>query len=130
MGRKAQLILTKQNPASVDQSVQFVAEKQSPVTAIIIADNMFHTNNKDVLFMYDVAYENLRGTDYIIICGQRRYDLAVRMKLGGMDMSKIQICDRPEDIKACLEKTEGDICIMNLLHAENDAALMKELRKL
>ena len=130
MGRKAQLILTKQNPASVDQSVQFVAEKQSPVTAIIIADNMFHTNNKDVLFMYDVAYENLQNTDYIIICGQRRYDLAVRMKLGGMDMSKIQICDRPEDIKACLEKTEGDICIMNLLHAENDAALMKELRKL
>ena len=107
-----------------------MAEKQSPVTAIIIADNMFHTNNKDVLFMYDVAYENLRGTDYIIICGQRRYDLAVRMKLGGMDMSKIQIWFITEDIKACVEKTEGDISIMNLLHAENDAALMKELRKL
>ena len=52
------------------------------------------------------------------------------MKLGGMDMSKIQICDAPEDIKACLEKTSGDICIMTLLHAENDAALMKELKKL
>lgn len=130
LGRKAQLILTKQNPASVDQSVQFVAEKQAPITAVIIADNMFHTDNKDVLFMYDVAYENLKNTDYIILCGQRRYDLAVRMKLGGMDMSKIQICDAPEEIGSCLKKTEGDICIMTLLHAENDAALMKELKKL
>ena len=91
---------------------------------------MFHTDNKDVLFMYDVAYENLRNTDYIIICGKRRYDLAVRMKLGGMDMSKVQLCGAPEEIKACLEKTAGDICIMTLLHAESDAALMKELRKL
>ena len=51
-------------------------------------------------------------------------------KLCNMDMSRVQICDAPEDIKPCLEKTKGDICIMTLLHAENDAALMRELRKL
>ncbi len=130
LGRKCELILTKQNPASIDQSVDFVAEKEGPRTLIIISNNMFHTERKDIIFMYDVAYENLKEVEHIIIVGKRRYDMAVRLKLGDIDMEKVQICDKAEDLKACLEKTEGNIYVMNLLHTAGGDRSLEELRKL
>lgn len=130
LGRKCQLILTKQNPASIDQSVDFVADKKGPRTLMIISNNMFHTERKDVLFMYDVAYENLREVEHIVIVGKRRYDMAVRLKLGGIDMERVQICDRDEDIRSCLEKTEGEIYVMTSSVFSNEDKVLEELRKL
>ncbi len=130
LGRKAELILTKQNPASVDQSVAFIADKPGPKTALIISNNMFHTEHKDVLFMYDVAYENLKDVDHIVIVGKRRYDMAVRLKLGKIDMSKVQICDSEEELKPCLERTEGNIYVMTSSVFSNEDKILEELKKL
>ena len=130
LGRKCQLILTKQNPASVDQSVDFVSEKEGPRTLIIISNNMFHTERKDVLFMYDVAYENLRDVEHIIIVGKRRYDMAVRLKLGDIDMERVQICDKEENLRSCLEKTEGNIYVMTSSVFSNEDKVLEELKKL
>ena len=130
LGRKCQLILTKQNPASIDQSVEFVTDKEGPRTLIIISNNMFHTERKDVLFMYDVAYENLRNVEYIVIVGKRRYDMAVRLKLADIDMEKVQICDEEEDLRGCLEKTEGNIYVMTSSVFSNEDKVLEELRRL
>ncbi|MBR2041554.1 MAG: DUF1727 domain-containing protein [Oscillospiraceae bacterium] len=130
LGRKCQLILTKQNPASIDQSVDFVADKEAPRTLIIISNNMFHTERKDVLFMYDVAYENLKEVEHIVIVGKRRYDMAVRLKLADIDMERVQICDREEDLRSCLEKTEGNIYVMTSSVFSNEDKVLEELKKL
>lgn len=130
LGRKCQLILTKQNPASIDQSVDFVADKEAPRTLIIISNNMFHTERKDVLFMYDVAYENLKDVEHIVIVGKRRYDMAVRLKLADIDMERVQICDREEDLRSCLEKTEGNIYVMTSSVFSNEDKVLEELKKL
>lgn len=125
LGRPAKFILTKQNPASVDQSVLFIAQKPGPRTAIIIAGNMFHTDHKDVLYMYDVAYENLKNVEYFILVGERRCDMAVRLKLAGVDMKKVQICETEDDLPACLAKTEGDVYVMSPLHAQTSTKLLR-----
>ena len=130
LGRKCQLILTKQNPASIDQSVDFVADKEAPRTLIIISNNMFHTERKDVLFMYDVAYENLKDVEHIVIVGKRRCDMAVRLKLAGIDMNRVQICDEAEDLRPCLEKTEGNIYVMTSSVFSNEDKVLEELKKL
>ena len=130
LGRKCQLILTKQNPASIDQSVDFVADKEAPRTLIIISNNMFHTERKDVLFMYDVAYENLKEVEHIVIVGKRRYDMAVRLKFADIDMERVQICDREEDLRSCLEKTEGNIYVMTSSVFSNEDKVLEELKKL
>lgn len=130
LGRKAQFVLTKQNPASIDQSVDFATGRERPCTSVIIADNMFHTDRRDDLFMYDVAYENLRDVDYIIVCGKRRYDLAVRLKLAGIDMARVQVCDDEEKIGGCLKKTEGEICFLTLLHNDRNDKISEALKKL
>ena len=130
LGRRCQLILTKQNPASIDQSVDFVADKEAPRTLIIISNNMFHTERKDVLFMYDVAYENLKDVEHIVIVGKRRYDMAVRLKLADIDMERVQVCDRAEDLRSCLEKTEGNIYVMTSSVFSNEDKVLEELKKL
>lgn len=124
-GRKIQFIMTKQNPASIDQSVNYVAEKQGPRTAVIISGNMFHTERKDIIFMYDVAYENLKDVEYIVIVGARRYDMAVRLKLAGIDMNRVLICDNENNISESLRKTEGDIYVMTPLHAQTKKNFLK-----
>lgn len=124
LGRNVQFILTKQNPASVDQSVIFVSEKKGPRTAVIIAGNMFHTENKDVLYMYDVAYENLKNVEYIIICGPRRYDMAVRFKYAGIDMSRVQTCTEDE-IDSALAKTKGNVYVLSPLHAQTKKGFLR-----
>ena len=110
--------------------VDFVSEKEGPRTLIMISNNMFHTEHKDVLFMYDVAYENLKNVEHIIIVGKRRYDMAVRLKFADIDMEKVQICDRDEDIRSCLEKTEGNIYVMTSSVFSNEDKFLEELRKL
>lgn len=123
-GRKVLFILTKQNPASVDQSVDFVAKHEGTRTAVIIAGNMFHSAYKDVIFMYDVAYENLKDVDYIVIIGERRYDMAVRLKLAGIDMEKVQICEEKE-LEDRLENTKGDIFVLTPLHSQTKTNILR-----
>lgn len=130
LGRECRLILTKQNPASVDQSVDFVAGKEGPKTLLIISNNMFHTEHKDVLFMYDVAYENLRDVEHIIIVGKRRYDMAVRLKFADIDMEKVKICDREGELRSYLEETEGNIYVMTSSVFSNEDKILEELRRL
>lgn len=130
LGRECRLILTKQNPASVDQSVDFVAGKEGPKTLLIISNNMFHTEHKDVLFMYDVAYENLRDVEHIVIVGKRRYDMAVRLKFADIDMKKVKICDREGELRSYLEETEGNIYVMTSSVFSNEDKILEELRRL
>ena len=45
-------------------------------------------------------------------------------------MKKVQICDRDEDIRSCLEKTEGNIYVMTSSVFSNEDKFLEELRKL
>ena len=80
--------------------------------------------------MYDVAYENLKDVEHVIIVGKRRYDMAVRLKLADIDMERVQICDREEDLRSCLEKTEGNIYVMTSSVFSNEDKVLEELKKL
>ena len=80
--------------------------------------------------MYDVAYENLKNVEHIIIVGKRRYDMAVRLKFADIGMEKVQICDNDGDIRSCLEKTEGNIYVMTSSVFSNEDKFLEELRKL
>ncbi len=130
-GRKAQLILTKQNPASIDQSVDYVVEQHGERTAIIFASNMLHSHNKDVLYMYDVGFERMAGTvDHIICVGDRCWDLAVRLKVAGVDMSHVTIADTLEKIPAAVGATAGDIYILSAYALENETKFLEVLKSL
>lgn len=130
-GRRAQLILTKQNPASIDQSVDYVVQQRGERTAILFAGNMLHSHNKDALYMYDVGYERMAGAvDHIICAGDRCYDLAVRLKLAGVDMGRVRIADRLEKIPAAVDATAGDVYILSAYALENETKFLEVLKSL
>lgn len=52
-------MLTKQNPVSLDQNIAYVLTKESPKTVALYVNNVIYTDDKDISWLYDVAFERL-----------------------------------------------------------------------
>lgn len=112
-GRKAVLMLTKQNPVSLDQSISFVLTRPEEKTVVLFVNNVIYTENKDISWLYDVAFERLKGqADYIVCSGSRAYDIAVRLKLGGFEDSVLKVEDDLKKLRGVMESTTGTIYIL------------------
>ncbi|MDD2592330.1 MAG: MurT ligase domain-containing protein [Erysipelotrichaceae bacterium] len=116
--RKAMMILSKnQNPVSYDQSIDYLNSIKEPKTVIIVVNNINHTYHKDTTWLYDVSFEKLLGNvANIICCGERAYDLAVRLKLAGFSEETMIIKEKPQMIKNELNDTKGMICFLTELY--------------
>lgn len=54
-------MLTKQNPVSLDQNIAYVLTKESPKTVALYVNNVIYTDDKDISWLYDVAFERAGG---------------------------------------------------------------------
>jgi len=94
-------------PLSYNQSLEYFSHKKENKTVAIGFINMARRYKlKDISWLYDVSFEllNDRKVKSIILIGPYAYDLAVRLKLAGIDDSIITCCPNPEDIVDCLLK--------------------------
>lgn len=79
-------MLTKQNPVSLDQNIAYVLTKENPKTVALYVNNVIYTDDKDISWLYDVAFERLVGqVDWVVCSGSRAYDAGVRLELAGFD---------------------------------------------
>ncbi|MEG1448869.1 MAG: MurT ligase domain-containing protein [Oscillospiraceae bacterium] len=112
-GRKAVLMLTKQNPVSLDQSISFVLTKPEEKTIVFYVNNVIYLENKDISWLYDVAFEKLIGeTKYIVCAGSRAYDVAVRLKLAGFKDEELFTTTDLSNFKDTLKDTKGTIYVL------------------
>lgn len=120
-GRKAIMVLSKnQNPVSYDQSISHVLNIDGEKTVIAVIRNINHTYEKDTTWLYDIAFERLVGNvDKMICCGERAYDLAVRLKIAGFNDEDILISTDINDVKPLVNKTKGTLCILTELYDAN-----------
>lgn len=128
-GRKALMILSKnQNPVSFDQSISYVLDlKDEKKDVIIVVNNINHTFEKDTTWLYDISFERLANhVEHVICCGERAYDLAVRMKLAGFREEQILIEPKVSDSKSCVDQTSGTLCILTELYDAN--SILKVIR--
>ncbi len=119
LGRPALMILSKnQNPVSYDQSIDFVTQSEGNKTVICYVNNINHTNHKDTTWLYDVSFERLNTPDTTVVCtGPRAYDLAVRLELGGFDMSRVFLQPEVAALRPVVEeKTRGTICVLTEIY--------------
>ena len=78
-GRKAVLVLTKQNSVSLDQSISYALSQPGEKTIVLFVNNAFYTENKDISWLYDVTFERMLGKVHSIVCsGSRAVDVGVR----------------------------------------------------
>ena len=54
-GRKTVLMMTKQNAASLDQSISYVLEQEGEKTVVLYINNVLYLEYKDISWLYDVA---------------------------------------------------------------------------
>ena len=128
-GRKAVLMLTKQNPVSLDQNIAYVLTKESPKTVALYVNNVIYTDDKDISWLYDVAFERLVGqVDWVVCSGSRAYDLAVRLELAGFDRDHMIIEDDNSKLREAMKRSEGTIWVLAASAFGDEDGILEVLR--
>ncbi len=129
-GRKYVLILTKQNAASLDQSISFVLSQPGEKTALLYVNNVLYTEKKDISWLYDVTFERLKGDVNSIVCsGTRALDIAVRLRLGGFADDEMVVVNDIDNIKEDMKKTKGTVYILAASAFGNEDGIIAALSK-
>ena len=91
---KGTILLSKnETPISYNQSLNYVSRLEGEKTiAIGFTRISGRYDDKDISWLYDIDFSLLNKvkTDKIILFGKYAYDLAVRLNLEGIDMSKVE----------------------------------------
>ena len=128
-GRKSVLMLTKQNPTSLDQSISYTLEQPGVKTVVLHVNNVLYTEKKDISWLYDVTFERLRGKVNRIVCsGSRAYDIAVRLRQGGFTDDEFLVVEELPKIKEAIRQTEGTIYILAASAFGNEDGILEALR--
>ena len=78
-GRAVRLLLAK-NPASWNEALHLVGERDGPV---VLGVNARGPDGHDTSWLWDVPFEQLRGRE-VVATGDRRLDLALRLETAGV----------------------------------------------
>ena len=101
IGNKSVVIFLIKNPAGANEVIRTIATKNKINLLVILNDNI--ADGRDVSWIWDTNWEILTPqTKHLAISGTRCWDLAIRLKYGGLKLSKNNIY---EDISYSLENT-------------------------
>lgn len=105
--KNVKIILVK-NPAGYDQAINTITLDENNMNlALLLNDN--YADGRDVSWIWDVNFEKLASLkiDRVMVGGIRLYDMAVRLKVAGLDENAFLMCDSYdrllEEIKSCSE---------------------------
>lgn len=79
-GCRIRLLLAK-NPAGWDEALELLADSTAPM---VISINARIADGHDPSWLWDVEFERLAGR-FVVATGERRFDLAVRLRYAGVD---------------------------------------------
>jgi len=107
--KKLKLLLIK-NPAGCNQCIDTVAIDKEEVTLMFLLNDKY-ADGRDVSWIYDAHFEKLAGMDVssVIIGGDRAYDMAIRLKVAGLDKNNFTICKNYDEVMDAVKKQEKDV---------------------
>lgn len=107
--KEIKIILVK-NPAGYDQALNTVSLDDRPINVCMLLNDNY-ADGRDVSWIWDVNFEILNKLNIIktIVGGTRLYDIAVRLKVSGIDDDKFVVCENYEKILKDIEQCEGSI---------------------
>ena len=83
------IINIAKNPTGANVSLRLVNEGESNKEVLfVLNDNV--ADGRDVSWIWDVNFEELKGVDRFIASGSRAFDLAIRVKTSGFPIEKIE----------------------------------------
>lgn len=108
-GKEVKIILVK-NPAGYDEAINTISlDKRNITLAVLLNDN--YADGRDVSWIWDVNFEKLNSLNIAetIVGGIRLYDMAVRLKVAGIDSKNFNIANTYETMLNYIEKSQGEI---------------------
>ena len=106
-GKEVKIILVK-NPAGYNQALDTLCLNTSSFSSAFLLNDKY-ADGRDVSWLWDVNFEKLTNMDIkeVLISGIRKYDMAIRLKVAGLNPSTFKISDDFEkltnDITNCTE---------------------------
>lgn len=129
-GRNVVLMMTKQNAASLDQSISYVLEQPGEKSVVLFINNVLYLDYKDISWLYDVAIERLKGRVQKVLCtGNRALDAAVCVRAAGFDEEELQYEHALSKVKEAFRNTIGDIYILAASAFGHEGRIIEELQK-
>lgn len=107
-GKEVKIILVK-NPAGYNQALDTLClNKESFSCAFLLNDN--YADGTDVSWIWDVDFEKLHNLniDEVFISGLRCYDMAVRLKIAGLDEDKFIIETEFENLTSKIKESDNN----------------------
>jgi len=103
------LLLIK-NPAGCNQCIDTVAIDEEEVSLMFLLNDKY-ADGRDVSWIYDAHFEKLAkmNVSKVIIGGDRAYDMAIRLKVAGLDKVNFTICKSYDEVLAAAKRQEKDI---------------------
>ncbi|MEG0774925.1 Mur ligase family protein [Clostridium sp.] len=123
-GKEVKIILVK-NPAGYDQAVNTILLDSKHINlAVLLNDN--YADGTDVSWIWDVDFEkfNSISIENIVISGTRLYDMAVRLKIAGLQKEKFILCENDDELMEAIKSSNNTTYILATYTA------MLHLRKL
>ena len=124
------LLSKNETPISYNQSINYISRISGEKTiAIGFTRISGRYDDKDISWFYDVDYEMLAKSDIkkLILFGKYAYDLAVRLQIAGMDMSKIQIEQDHDKVYEVLKAADDDVYC--LFYFDMEKKMKKQLKE-
>lgn len=107
-GKDVKIILVK-NPAGYNQALDTLClNKHSFGTAFLLNDN--YADGRDVSWIWDVDFEKLHTLDIneVLISGMRCYDMAVRLKVAGLNPDTFILEETFEELTEKIKASTSD----------------------
>lgn len=112
-GKEVKIILVK-NPAGYNQALDTLCLDSNPFSAAFLLNDKY-ADGRDVSWLWDVNFEQLSNMDIreVLVSGIRRYDMAVRLKVAGLNPSIFKIANDFENLTTKIENsTENKVYIL------------------
>lgn len=101
-GKHIRILLAK-NPAGWQESLTMINTKADTV---VVAVNGQVPDGKDLSWLWDVSFENLKDAKHVVACGERGADLAVRLSYAGVES---ELMENPWEVIKALPSGTVDL---------------------
>lgn len=98
------IINLAKNPTGCNVSLRILNEDDQEKELLFVLNNNL-ADGIDVSWIWDINFDNLTNVSRIITSGTRAYDIAIRIKTAGFDLSKIEVYPNLTDAVKNLYKT-------------------------
>ncbi|MDP4177921.1 MAG: Mur ligase family protein [Bacillota bacterium] len=106
-GKQVKIILVK-NPAGFDEAINTITlDKRNISIAFLLNDN--YADGRDVSWIWDVKFEkfNQMNLNKVMVSGVRLYDMAIRLKIAGLNYKDFDICENNEALLKSIQGLEA-----------------------